>query len=88
MAANLASGAPLNKLMAACNDVNIADLHTALGNLGCTTLMHVLGYGGSFLSGELVAAEVEELRNDLCRKSADQAIGSTLACGESIMPWN
>jgi hypothetical protein len=83
-----AGAKPPTRLMSACVEVPIADLHTALGKLGCTTLTHVLAYGSTFLEGELSPDEVEELRNDLCRKAADQAAGSTLACGESSMPWN
>ena len=66
----------------ACSKVPVEDLHDALVNLGCTSLELVLAYMPLFMDGKLNSAKVEELRDDLCRKAADQRDQSAAACGE------
>jgi hypothetical protein len=70
------------QLLEAAAQVNVPLLHEALEELGVKSLTQCLSYGASFMGiGNCTTGEIEELRDNLARKTADLAAGSTLPCG-------
>jgi hypothetical protein len=77
--------APSLQLLEAAVQVNVPLLHEALEELGVKSLTQCLAYGGSFMgTGACATGEIEELRDNLARKTADLAAGSTDPCGNCL----
>jgi hypothetical protein len=77
--------APSLQLLEAAVQVNVPLLHEALEELGVKSLTQCLAYGASFMgTGACATGEIEELRDNLARKTTDLVAGSTDPCGNCV----